>query len=1815
MKRHCNKRIFVELIILCFLFIVWFWIGYKNQLIGFWDILRNVWKYIYEERTWTIAVFIALIALIAYLFFELKKRKVEPIESTLPKRFPLPILEVKSIKDLGQIVNAIPFMENPAVGKFVEIKEKKTWNDVKKEIDFSKLNPVDLSSQYRVFFIIGKAGAGKSTYMLWSLDKSLQNKSWVFNRIVFLNPNPDVYSLWGVKLLDYDSKKTLLVIDALWRPGDTSEIFIDRCRHLFRLPFEGEIGRRNIGPFKVLVTIREDEYKDLLSLKEFSWISRSDFFEYRITSDNLDFEKILTKYLNSYKIPTSPKNKKEVIKQLAPKLVLKSKGLPFYVRCLFVDLKESKETFSEVILNEYPTGIINLIWEIIKKHYYIEEDVVIPFLLLLLKNAERGFSKHFLNFVKERMAQKEIKKDVSDKIERLRNTFFQSSRAVDIKDSENFTLDSYWKISLERGLEQPSNIAQKLQDVINSYKRISDERFNRLLESIATELNKHLQQAGFKDKADVFLCIDFAKLSEENLKNPEEHLKNLSIATEIYIRFSSLSMLSQEYINYIRDELYELWISNAWKYRAIHQDKDVIKCYENAFDKLGVRIHLKQLSAYAYYLQINVLSKCKYETTEFQQCKEKIEKLYNEVITSQSEQNIEDPITYRALALFCEDLGEDEKAEEAFQKSFQITSLHIPTRQAYAIFLKGRGKREWVKDQIKALEYYQEAEKQFKKAIEILENRREELAPKELEKYEKSLLNSYAKFLIEKTGWEREHDERKKIDEEVDKLFDKLLDKYPNHGPIINAYSHFLMRYGRILPQYRGGKNLEKAKKLIKNFIEAERNKKEKELSYYMALHILATYYHKLEPSFYKQPPNLEEIVKLLKESSRSFSPHHNSIAYNELGQLYMTWANILKKRNPTVSNEKIELAKEAYEKAIEIVPENQQSAIHLSKVYFNYAYYLEYRGSEGQLIEDYIEKALSLAQKFTYIPFKYYYLLTDLGNEMFDDREFKFAKKVFERAIDIGNKLGINVSYATFRCGDIYREEKEIDKALEYYLQSAQLENTSQGWGTRRDSIIQLMKDYNIKKDKNSSLYERCLQTRIQCSKKAYKLNPNDYKNCGDYGEDLSKMSHFQDAIPVLEKGANLILQDSELTELEKRGKVNWHYQEIGFCYRNIGDYPKAEEFFDKSAETEDSAIGYLKHAERLFDLTKYKKAIISFQKFIVKFPSSEEKEKEKIFRDMVDILEKVATSYENLHEECESVLILKDYADISFYSNLKSDTRIYGTIGNRLMKKKKFLEARECFLKAIRLLPDDAQNLSQLGYIDYQLQKWEECKICTRRAYSIRKDPRDKIWLTLCPKKHKNEHRTYDFSKIEDLLNLAIIEELSENNKEALIYYSYALTALEKRGVQDDSVIISKYKFIGNALWSLGKEENTLKIYKEIKDTGTDYEKVIAETIYWFLSMYKSMKSTSTKREAISIRNLQDNSQIIARYLASEKRYGNEERIKKAIAIGSSYLKSNPEDKVIRQAYLELVRKKGLFDIEVIKQVLIDSEEWMKKHNSNQLFQDYICFVENIKTKGLNVKINIDQVKEFGYKFINSIKDGRNARSIIFFANYLRAEKYIDEAGKIYENLLKIKTDPKTKSSIYFSYGQMHLGQAMSLEFTKVERLEKLKEAEEKFRKAFRVNKMHYIALVFLFITLKEQKSEDIEKILKDAEAIMRRVKKKKEEKPSLGEISYKIGNFYLKFDRYEDAIYWLRLARQKDLENFVNWWKLGEAKIKHALILKEKGFHEQSKDLLNKTLSNLKTSLEKAPKFLQLPASKEIPELIRKCENHLQNYNNQE
>ena len=373
-------------------------------------------------------------------------------------------------------------------------------------------------------------------------------------------------------------------------------------------------------------------------------------------------------------------------------------------------------------------------------------------------------------------------------------------------------------------------------------------------------------------------------------------------------------------------------------------------------------------------------------------------------------------------------------------------------------------------------------------------------------------------------------------------------------------------------------------------------------------------------------------------------------------------------------------------------------------------------------------------------------------------------------------------------------------------------------------------------------------------------------------------------------------------------------------------------------------------------------------------------------------------------------------------------------------------------------------------------------------------------------------------------------------------------------------------------------------------VKEKGNEeqIEEVIDETTRWWLQ------------------NHPDDNVFHEAWLVLIRDKGNQEQIRRGMEDTISWLKDHPEDNKIRSVYLSLVRNKGFFKEEDIKQALADTEQWMKKHGPHPLFQDYLPLVEKVIKTEIDVDIDIELVKQFGYEFINSRKWEYNIRPIRDFADWLRREEFFDEAEQIYEGLLKIKMRGLERSTIHFSYGKMFLGQAMNLEFTNAKRGEKLKRAEEKFREALKVHKGHHMARVFLAITLREEgRKKDADNELKHAEW-WAQVNKK--EKFSQGEIPYKIGVFYLEFNCYEKAINWFSIATEKEPENFANWWRSGYAKMKLAHILKEKGFYKEAKEIFYEALFELKKAWDIAPKPLQLPASRDIPTNIEGCKRHL-------
>ncbi|MDO8610124.1 MAG: tetratricopeptide repeat protein, partial [bacterium] len=799
-------------------------------------------------------------------------------------------------------------------------------------------------------------------------------------------------------------------------------------------------------------------------------------------------------------------------------------------------------------------------------------------------------------------------------------------------------------------------------------------------------------------------------------------------------------------------------------------------------------------------------------------CIEKTEYLYKEVIKL----DIEDEISWQAFALFYKDLGKYEDAEKCFKMALTIGPNHTPTIQAFAIFYLEKGKLEWVNDRNEAIEYYKKAEQQFKNAITNLENESKRLQPDKFSEIEKRLFNAYAKYLIDKTEWCNEYEERIKIDEEIDEILDKLVNKYSDHGQSIIVYAQFLLSYAKILPKYKKGENFIKAEKLLNEYIGE--NKNQKELSYFMALHVLANYYYKYKPLYYKQSIDFNKVEKLLKESSNSFNPKHNSVALNELGKFYVRWASSLR-HNEMEYNQTMNSAKIAYENAMKIHG-NIETALHLSKVYFNYAFYLQYLKKDPS---EYIKKALEIAHKFTYIPFTFYYYLTNIGDEMINDGEFDQAMTVLKEAIKIGKSHKIDYGYSLWKLGEVYREKKDLEEAVNIYYEYAQSQNTSEGYIARRNSIKKLMHDNAITKNPKTTFYNRCITICNEFSEKNYNIKKT-LRSCQDYGEDLLEVGQIQLAISIFNQGISIISNSEDLDESKKVKSLSIFYMNLGFCYKYLNDFTNAEINFEVIAKTLNSAYGYLKTSILLYDLNLYEKTLYYFNQFVESYPNTNDDQKKNIYFEISNGFQKYAECLEKINRISESVAYWKDYADLSYYFNPKSGARVYGIIGNNLMGKKMYVDAREYLIKSLRLDQEKeqkAKNFSRLGIINQKLFKWEEACICFENALKLRNDNRDKTNLYFCNNEFNLVIKDFDEVDVDHIISAGIILELKNEYDSALEKYNNALTILQPNDIKDLSNV-SKLRFIADAFFVLGKKDITLDLYENtIIDMVTGIEK----------------------------------------------------------------------------------------------------------------------------------------------------------------------------------------------------------------------------------------------------------------------------------------------------------------------------------------------------------------------------------------------------
>ena len=439
-----------------------------------------------------------------------KKLPEEKIkEETPPSKHIIPIdesilFEVTTLNTLYELTKNGNFLEKPL--KEEEWKSKReeviTFNERAIEDAISKL------TTHRILLISGQPNVGKSTFLLFFLDKCLERGIKDWSTVIFLNP--------AIKEKDFDSvledvntfiqskdgqNNVLLAIDGLHR-RESDENYVNKCLKLFE--------KASHSGYKIIATLRDSEKEflknKLENLDEWDideWAKLEPIMEeIKLTYKTEELKRILVNYLNLYRekiklqnvsfddmnmyvreavnIPPEKIEQYQRFNECMEIVVKKSEGLAGYIAFLIEDIAEHEGEFSKEIVKKYPIGMVNIILNTIWRDYYVENDDLIPlFIIFLTKLTELDdpvnyMTRHFFDSFKmwgievlDKELKKEVKEKILKKIENFVNSF--TIRTTFLEEDE-YSLLNYWNDAIEEAIHKG-----KYDKGNKNYNRIVDE--------------------------------------------------------------------------------------------------------------------------------------------------------------------------------------------------------------------------------------------------------------------------------------------------------------------------------------------------------------------------------------------------------------------------------------------------------------------------------------------------------------------------------------------------------------------------------------------------------------------------------------------------------------------------------------------------------------------------------------------------------------------------------------------------------------------------------------------------------------------------------------------------------------------------------------------------------------------------------------------------------------------------------------------------------------------------------------------------------------------------------------------------------------------------------------------------------------------------------------------------------------------------------------------------------------------------------------------------------------------------------------------
>jgi tetratricopeptide (TPR) repeat protein len=342
---------------------------------------------------------------------------------------------------------------------------------------------------------------------------------------------------------------------------------------------------------------------------------------------------------------------------------------------------------------------------------------------------------------------------------------------------------------------------------------------------------------------------------------------------------------------------------------------------------------------------------------------------------------------------------------------------------------------------------------------------------------------------------------------------------------------------------------------------------------------------------------------------------------------------------------------------------------------------------------------------------------------------------------------------------------------------------------------------------------------------------------------------------------------------------------------------------------------------------------------------------------------------------------------------------------------------------------------------------------------------------------------------------------------------------------------------------------------------------------------------------------------------YLGLVERKGAPEQVERVLQETRTWLALHPEDVSVRERYLGLVERAG--NAEQVEQVLQKTRTWLAQHSlARRVWEALIALLirsnraEEAAETALEAISHHPNDKNLIVHYMHLFSDSedeqvirrmygklieaypRDSRIPSHMAAWLRDHNHPDEARALYKSL--IARFPREFRSRY-GYGRLLLS------------LGEFQQAIERFRQALKIHKGHQMAHEGLAqawrglgdLAEKEGKQDEANKHFMMADQEFRRALYWADINEQPQAIFYtNLGWFYIDRGRYTEALEAFGSAMNDDPDHFGNYWGVGRAWI---------GLGQ-----FQTAAAALRTALEKAPEDFQPPASEEIAELLKQCQD---------